>query len=242
MKKGFMIIGGIIAIVASISVGSYYFMKWRVIHQREAISVEAENFDLDSYLVKNGEEIRIPEIDTDDWKTYISEEYGFSFKYPKSWEVMEIYEKKMPEYDFFQEPETEKFGRLNNMQSLLLCVHPKNEEAIQGGSCGRNIEINERYYNWTGMTEWEYVVKELKKVEVENSTENGEKEEKEVYMHIGENNILGNIDMFGNIGYLGPVYIKSKDKVVDMYSPHYIEDEWKRPFFYGIISTFKILN
>jgi hypothetical protein len=40
------------------------------------------------------------EVDTSDWLTYTSEEYGFSFKYPKEWQISkDIFEEYKKSYD-----------------------------------------------------------------------------------------------------------------------------------------------
>jgi len=44
---------------------------------------------LQRWIAKNGYEISLPElkVDVSDWQTYHSEEFDFSFKHPKNWEV-----------------------------------------------------------------------------------------------------------------------------------------------------------
>lgn len=51
----------------------------------KALGCASENKKWDCYLLREGSETTV--IDTSDWKTYRSEEYGFEVKYPLEWEA-----------------------------------------------------------------------------------------------------------------------------------------------------------
>lgn len=43
--------------------------------------------NISDYLIKNGQEFKIDDVDTSDWRTYKSQKHNFSFKYPNDFEV-----------------------------------------------------------------------------------------------------------------------------------------------------------
>jgi hypothetical protein len=44
--------------------------------------------NISDYLLKNGREFKVDDIDTSNWKTYKSEKNGFSFRYPNDSEIL----------------------------------------------------------------------------------------------------------------------------------------------------------
>lgn len=67
-------------------------------------------------------EIPFSRVDTSDWKTYRSEEYGFEFKYPKDKEV-EVSENKIQIYSLIESQANP--GRKNKISDLLISVEKK---------------------------------------------------------------------------------------------------------------------
>jgi hypothetical protein len=61
----------------------------RILHweKQEAQKLEKE---VEKIFLEKGTEIQIPEVDTSDWLTYEDKEKGFSFKYPKDWELKQL--------------------------------------------------------------------------------------------------------------------------------------------------------
>ena len=80
-KKKFLIIIPVVIILAVVG-----GMFWKAKQKQE---IEVEISELEEFIKKNGYECGLPKltVDISDWQTYHSDDFGFSFKHPRDWEV-----------------------------------------------------------------------------------------------------------------------------------------------------------
>ena len=79
--------------IALLAVGAYYFLTQEDVNTNNAnivaVTKTAVGDNINTAANTNEVTNMNTEVDTSDWLTYENEEYGYAFKYPRDWEIIE---------------------------------------------------------------------------------------------------------------------------------------------------------